>query len=182
VTVNRSSGSDMNANDDKRGDAHSVDQLLSIAREIVANVKNCWLVTVARSGEANARIVAPTPGADGDTEWTTWVLTSAGSRKVDEINRDDRVTLGYQHDPDSAYVALAGRGSIVADRSEISQRWNSSWNRVFQAGGADADAVFIKVVVDRIELFSLAREVAPAPFCKRCEVLVRDPSGGWSRA
>jgi general stress protein 26 len=172
----------MNANDNKKGDAYSVDQLLAIAREIVANVKNCWFVTIARSGEANARIVAPIPGTARDIEWTTWVLTSAGSRKVAEIRRDDRVTLGYQHDPDSAYVALAGRASIVADRSEISQRWNSAWNRVFQAGGADADAVFIKVVVERIELFSLAREITPAPFCKRCEVLARDPSGGWSRA
>jgi general stress protein 26 len=172
----------MNANDRKVGDPSSVDELLSVAREIMANVKNCWLVTAARSGEGNARIVAPIPGVPGESEWTTWVLTSDASRKVDEIRRDDRVTLGYQHDPDSAYVALAGRASIVDDRSEISKRWNDSWDRVFEAGAEDADAVFIKVVVDRIELFSLARGVAPAPYCKRSAALARDPSGASSVA
>jgi general stress protein 26 len=172
----------MNANDSKMGEAHSVDQLLSVARAIVLNVKNCWLVTVAPSGEANARIVAPIAGVPCESEWTAWVLTSAGSRKVDEIKRDDRVTLGYQHDPDGAYVVLAGRASIVDDRPEISKRWNDSWDRVFPVGAADADAVFIKVVADRIELFSLASGVAPAPFCKRCAALARDASGGWRAA
>jgi general stress protein 26 len=146
----------MVAHDDKTCIDHSAPELLSVARELIANVKNCWLVTVSRNGEAHARIVAPIPGVPGESEWTVWVLTSGDSRKVDEIRRDDRVTLGYQHDPDSAYAALAGHARIVDERAKISQRWNNSWDRVFQAGAEDTDAVFIRVEVDRIELFSLA--------------------------
>lgn len=172
----------MNTLGDKTGSEESATQLLVVARELMAQVKNCWLVTVARNGAGSARIVAPIPGVAGEREWTVWVLTSAGSRKVDEIRRDDRVTLGYQHDPDSAYVVLAGRASIIDDRARISQRWNKSWNNVFQAGAEDPDAIFVKVEVDRIELFSLAQKVAPAPFCKRSAALDRDASGHWGVA
>ena len=169
----------MNATDYQAESEDSANQLLAIARETMAKVKNCWFVTVTRSGETNARIVAPIPGVPGGDEWTVWVLTSSGSRKIDEIRRNDRVTLGYQHDPESAYVALAGRAIIINERAEISERWNKSWDNVFRAGAEDADAVFVKIEVDRIELFSLARKVTPAPFCKRSAALARNVEGNW---
>ena len=149
----------------------STTHLLAVARETMAKVKNCWLVTVAQGGAPSARIVAPIEGVPGEREWTIWVLTSRGSRKIDEIRGDGRVTLGYQHDPDSAYVALAGHATIIDDRAEIARRWNPSWNNVFEAGADDPDAVFIRVDVDHIELFSLAHKVAPEPFCKRSAVV-----------
>ena len=157
----------------------SAKQLLTIARETIAKVKNCWLVTVTQAGEARARIVAPIPGVPGQSEWLVWVLTSGASRKIDDIRRNDRVTLGYQYDPESAYVALFGHATIVDDRLEISERWIQSWDKVFQAGAEDTDAVFIKIQVHRIELFSLAREVTPAPFCKRSAALDLDGAGNW---
>ena len=169
------------ANDKTEGE-ESTTRLLAVARELMGQVKNCWLVTVARDGAGSARIVAPIPGVPGEREWTVWVLTSGGSRKTDEIKHDNRVTLGYQHDPDSAYVALTGHATIIDDRVEISQRWKKSWNDVFQAGAEDPDAVFVKVEVDRIEIFSLAQKVAPAPFCKRSAALARDASGRWGVA
>jgi general stress protein 26 len=46
-------------------------------------------------------------------EWTIWFLTSNASRKAADIRHDGRVTVGYQHDPDSAYVALVGDATIV---------------------------------------------------------------------
>ena len=169
----------MSTSGQSAGTEDSATHLLAVARETMAKVKNCWLVTVARNGEGSARIVAPIPGIPGEREWTVWVLTSNGSRKIDEIRRDGRVTLGYQYDPDSAYVALGGHATIVDDRAEISRRWNKSWSNVFQAGADDPDAVFIRLEVDRIELFNLARKVAPEPFCKRSAALSRDALGSW---
>lgn len=172
----------MHATDDRIDPGYSADRLLTVARGTVAKVKNFWLVSIARNGEASARVVAPIPGIPDERDWTIWVLTSSGSRKVAEIGRDDRVTLGYQHDPDSAYVVLVGHATIIDDRAQISRRWNESWNNVFAAGAEDLDAVFVRVDVDRIELFSLAQKVAPAPFCKRSAALVRDASGNWRAA
>lgn len=169
----------MSATDYREESGDPASQLLAIARETMEKVKNCWLVTVALGGEASARIVAPIPGVPDESEWIVWVLTSSGSRKIDEIQRDCRVTLGYQHDPESAYVALAGHATIVKDRVEISKRWKQSWDNVFHAGAEDADAVFVKIEVDRIELFSIARKVTPEPFCKRSAALARDATGNW---
>jgi general stress protein 26 len=169
----------MTSNDDGSPDRQPDEDPLAVAREIVAKVKNCWLVTVASDGQANARVVAPIAGVPGDRDWTFWVLTSKGSRKVAEIRNHGRVTLGYQYDPESAYVTLVGHASIVNDRMQISKRWETSWNRVFAAEADDPDAIFLRIEVDRIELFNLARKITPAPFCKRCLVLVRDRSGHW---
>ena len=176
----RIGAADMTLLDADAGKLGQVDRILAVARNTMAQVTNCWLVTIGQHGEPNARVVSPIPGVEGEEEWTIWFLTSRGSRKVADIRRDDRITIGYQHDPDSAYVVLAGRGTISEDRSEIARRWNQSWNRVFPAGAEDSDALFIKGKIDRIELWNLAQKVTPAPFGKRPAILLRDATRAWS--
>ena len=157
-----------------------VDDLLAAARDTVSKVKNCWIVTIGAGGEPNARIVSPIPGVAQDPDWTIWFLTSNGSRKAADIRADARVTLGFQHDPDSAYAVLAGRATIVDARSELASRWNAEWNRVFPAGPGDLDAVFVKIAVTRIELWNLKHGVTPPPFGKRAATLTCDGLGHWS--
>ena len=160
----------------------SPERLLEVAHATVAEVKNCWLVTNGLDGTATPRVVAPIPGVPGERDWTIWILTSASSRKMEEIRHDARVSLGYQHDPDSAYVALFGRATIVDDRAQIAMRWKPSWNTVFASGAEDSDAIFLRVDVDRIELFSVVRKVTPPPFSKKSATLKRDDQGNWNAA
>jgi general stress protein 26 len=162
------------------GKVAQVSRIIAAAQNTMAQVANCWLITIGQHGEPNARIVSPIPGVESDEEWTIWFLTSRGSRKIADIRRDDRITVGYQYDPDSAYVVLAGRGTISEDRSEIARRWDQSWNRVFPAGAEDPDALFVKGTIDRIELWNLAQKITPAPFGKRPAVLIRDVTRGWT--
>lgn len=170
----------MNVNDEGAGGKSLVDRWLAAARDTVAKVNLCWLVTVGCGGDPNARLVSPVAGIAGDDEWTIWFLTSNGLRKVADIRRDDHTMIGYQHDPDSAYVALAGRANIVEDRSEITPRWEKSWNLVFPDGASDPDAVFIRSEVNRIEPWNLAHKVTPTPFGKCAAVLARDAIGRWT--
>lgn len=172
ITTEHSSGDDQGV----------IDRLLSAARDTRLRVKHCWVATVGEHGEPHARVVSPIPSASGDDEWTVWFLTSKASRKTADIRRDSRVTIGYQDDQHSAYAALAGRGWIVEDRAELSRRWSSSWNAVFPTGADDLDAVFVKVVVERIELWNLAHKVTPAPFGKCAAVLQRSGAGPWATA
>src|SRR5262249_19885012 len=131
------------------GDRDEIAEWIAAARDTMARVSLCWLVTIGSNGRPNARIVSPIPALEDDDEWTIWFLTSKSSRKASDIRRDDRVTLGYQCDADSAYVTLGGRAAIVNDRSEIARRWSRSWNTVFPGGAEDLDAVFLRTVIDR---------------------------------
>jgi general stress protein 26 len=168
--------------DHSSGDQGLIDRLLTAARDTRLRAKHCWIATVGEHGEPHARIVSPIPGPSGDDEWTVWFLTSKASRKTAEIRRDGRVAIGYQDDQHSAYTTLAGRGWIVEDRWELARRWSSSWNAVFPKGADDLDAVFVKVDVERIELWNLALKVTPAPFGKCAAVLQRSGAGPWATA
>jgi general stress protein 26 len=162
------------------GGQESVDRLLAAATDVMAKVTNCWLVTMGRDGRPNARIVSPISGVSGDDEWRVWFLISNSSRKAADIHTDSRVLLGYQYDPDSAYVVLAGQAFIMEERSEISRRWSSAWDLVFPVGSEDMDAVFLKVEVECIELWNLAHKVTPAPFGKCAAMLARSVEGDWT--
>jgi len=91
------------------GQDQRVERLLGAARETIAEVRYCWIVTAASDGGANARVVLGQPSDAGDDVWTRWFLARRGSRKVAEIRRSGRATLAYQHDSGNAYVALAAR-------------------------------------------------------------------------
>jgi general stress protein 26 len=155
-----------------------VHQLLAAARETIGKARYCWAVTASENGGANARPMGRIPGRPGEDEWTVWFLTSGDSRKMAEIQRDPRITITYQQDSDSAYVTLAGTAALVADRSEIRNRWDPRWNVYVSGGAEDPNAVFIRIEVDRIELW--VRGVTPEPFGLRGSVLHRDSANRWS--
>lgn len=155
-----------------------VHQLLAAARETMRKARYCWAVTTSENGGANARPMGRIPGRPGEDEWTVWFLTSGDSRKAAEIRRDPRITITYQLDSDSAYVTLVGNAALVADRSEIRNRWDQRWNVYVPSGANDPNAVFIRIEVDRIELWVLG--VTPEPFGLRGSVLHRDSANRWS--
>jgi general stress protein 26 len=155
--------------------APTVDDVLRTAREIVAKVRYCMAVTPAEDGGANARVVGPFPP---DEEWSVAFVTSAGSRKADEIRRSGRLTLAYQHDPDGAYVALVGRARIAADAESKARLWVPGLDEWFPAGRGDPDAVVVRFAAERIEVWSQAGGIMPEPRGLRAAVVQRE-GGDW---
>jgi general stress protein 26 len=152
-----------------------VEGVLRTAREVVAKVRYCMAVTPAADGGANARVVGPFPP---DEEWSVAFVTSAGSRKADEIRRTGRLTLAYQHDPDGAYVALVGRARLAADAGSKARVWTAGLDEWFPAGREDPDAVVVRFAAERIEVWSLADRIMPEPRGLRAAVLRRE-DGEW---
>ncbi len=116
-----------------------VDRLLAAARDTMAKVTDCWAATPSADGGVSVRVVAPIPGVPGEDDWTIWLATGGGSRKAGEIRRSGRLTLGYQHHPDRAYVALIGRAALFEDRAEIRRRWVETWRVYFPRGPDDPE-------------------------------------------
>jgi general stress protein 26 len=158
-----------------------LERLLAAARDTMARVTYCWVATPSGDGGVNLRLVGPIRGVSGEEDWTIWFVTSGGSRKVADIRRAGRLTLGYQHHPDRAalvdYVALIGRAELVEDRSEIRDRWIEKWRVYFPGGPDDPDTIFVRLNVDRIEL--CVRGVTPEPFGSRHSVVERGTERSW---
>lgn len=154
-----------------------VDQLLAAAGAIKAKVADCWCVTLSEDGGVNVRVVGPIPGVSGEEDWTVWFVTRRSSRKAADIRRCGRLSLGYQHHPDRACVALIGRAALIEDKEEIRSRWIEGWRLYFPGGPDDPDIVLVRVDVDRIEL--CVQGVTPEPFGTRHSAVARDAQRRW---
>src|SRR5271155_5561886 len=104
----------------------TIEQILLVAKDITAKVLNCWVVTADQRGGANARVVQPFFSQLDQDGWVVRFLTSGKSRKAAEIASSGRVSLGYQHDPEQAYVTLAGEAHIIDDRDYLKDKWQTA--------------------------------------------------------
>ena len=153
----------------------SSEELLAEARRIVGRARFCVAAT-ASDGSANVRVVQL---LDLDADWTASFVTSASSRKVEEIRRTGRLALAFQHDADMAYVALAGRARVDADPATKARVWVPGLDRWFAAGGSDPDAVVVVLEVERLEMLSLGRGILTEPRGLRAVVVERTACRDW---
>jgi general stress protein 26 len=151
------------------------DELLRIARDIIAKVPSCMAITVDGNGDANARVVDPRPLSDG---WTVRFPTHRQSRKSAEIEQSGRLTLAYQYDAEKAYVSLIGRATIGEDVAAKTAGWNALAAKWFPGGPTDPNVVHVDFIAERIELWSTSQGVVPDPVRGLwAAVLVREGSG-----
>jgi general stress protein 26 len=151
-----------------------VDRLLSGARKIISSVRNCWLVTEAETGGANARPMGMLAEVD-ESRWTFRFIADDRSRKATDIRRVSRVELIFQHDAQDAFVALIGKATVLEDASEIRRLWDKVYK--IQREVDRANATFIEVDAERMCLW--IRGVTPEPFGLRPTEIERDSSGAW---
>jgi general stress protein 26 len=151
--------------------------LLAAAAEKIRTVRYCWLITAPDKADFRTRPMGRLPRDAGEDEWTPRFITDGRSAKVADMRRARHVSVIFQHDPDDAFVALAGKASLVEDKSEIRRRWTSAYDAFFPGGPDGSNAIFVAIDVARIELW--IRGVTPDPFGLRTTVIERDISRGW---
>jgi len=153
-----------------------IERLLAAARETIAEVPFCWVVTAAGGGRANARVVKAQGGDNNDDFWTRWFLTPRSGRKSAEIREAGRVTLAYQHASGSAYVVIAGRAELIDDRDAVDRRFRGS---IYddREGKVAASLIAVRVTADHLELH--VRGVTAEPWGRGRTLLERDPQGVW---
>lgn len=162
----------------QHSEERSVARLLAAARDAIAGVPICWVVTAAENGRgANARAVrdctADRAAAAAADPWTRWFLALPGSRKAAEIRRTGRATLAYQHGSGNAYVTLGGRAELLDDRAEVRARLRPVDD---PDGALAARLVAARVVADRVEVH--VRGVTAGPWGHGRTLLARDGAGG----
>ena len=158
-------------------DAVDVSRLLAGAAKTIGSVRNCWLATASDAGVANFRPMGRLARDGDDDGWKIRFLTDGRSRKASDMQRESEVAIIYQNDPDDAFVTLVGKAALNDSESEIRKRWKAAYNVYFPTEADRANAVFVEIEVERMELW--IRGVTPEPFGLHATVLERNAEGGW---
>jgi general stress protein 26 len=159
-----------------RPDAIDVNRLLVGAAKTMRSARYCWLATASKSGAPRVRPMGRILNDANEDEWRIRFLTDGRSQKAADMRRADEVTIVFQHEPDLAYVALTGRAELHEDAAETRSRWKGAYDAYFPSETERANAIFVEVEVDSMELW--IRGVTPEPFGLSATVLERG-AGGW---
>jgi general stress protein 26 len=161
-------------------DAAEVNRLLAGAAKAIESVRYCWLATAGEAGGGHLRPMGRLPRDVGDDEWMIRFVSDGRSNKASEMRCDEKVTIIFQNEPDEAFVSVIGPATLRERASEDGEHWKKAYEVFFPSEPDRANAIFIEVDVQRMELW--IRGVTPEPFGLQATVLERDAEGGWSAA
>ena len=100
------------------------DDLLASARQVINDSNFVALMTQDTAGRSRSRVMDPLPP---DEDFVIWMGTNPLSRKVEEIQRDPRVTLHWFRPDPPGYVTLHGRATLVDDPAAKKKYWKADW-------------------------------------------------------
>lgn len=114
---------------------------------LLNNFSTVMLTTMVGPDCCHAR---PMAVARVDKNTDLWLFTSRDSEKVREIEADSRVQVHGQ-DGWNNCVVLAGRATVVQDRTMIHEIWKPSFKPWFPDGADDPNIVLLHVTGERAE-------------------------------
>jgi general stress protein 26 len=103
-------------------------KLMTAGMEIMTSANTCGLITIDEEGLSRVRTMDPFPP---ENDFTVWFGTNSMSRKVEEIKKNNRVTLYYTDPDDSGYVTIHGTAQLIDDPIEKEQRWKKEWEAFY---------------------------------------------------
>lgn len=133
-------------------------ELIAEAREIMTTTRYCALITIDKSGSAQARTMdafAP------DEKMSVWFGTNPLSGKVAEIRRNPRVTLHYFDRDNQAYVTIHGTARLVNDAQEKARHWKDDWKAFYP--DRDKDYLLIEVRPVKLEVVNTKKGLVGDP-------------------
>ena len=111
--------------------------------ELVKDVKTAMLITnVKAAGNLSGR---PMGINKIDDDGTMWFFTKASSYKIDELLKDNQVSLAIQNDSEGIYLMINGSAELSFDKAKMKELWNPIMKVWFAKGLEDPDMALIKV-------------------------------------
>lgn len=148
------------------------------ARSTMKAAGHCFLITLDGQGQPQARIMDP---FEPEPDMSVWLGTHRGTRKVQQIRNNPQATLAYFDPEGKSYVTLLGHARLVEDREERRRRWKEQWEAFYPGGAEGEHYLLIHFIPSRIEIMSLAHDLASDPLAWRPAILTRH-GDGWKTA
>lgn len=126
--------------------SHDVSKLV----EKIKDIRIAMMTTIENDQDLHSRpMYTNTPEDDG----TLWFFTEQDSSKVNEVQKDRHVNLGYSSPSDNLYVAISGTAKVVTDRAKIKELWSEGLRGWFPKGSDDPNIALLKVTIDQGEFW-----------------------------
>ena len=68
-----------------------------------------------------------------------WFVTSVETHKVDELEADPHVSLGYYNDSTQEWVSVSGMATLTQDRDMLHELYQRDWKAWFPDEGGNKD-------------------------------------------
>jgi general stress protein 26 len=86
-----------------------------------------------------------------DENGDLWFFTSDDSRKIEEIERDNRINVAYSDPDGNTYVSVFGTAEVVKDRAKIEELWSPVYKAWFPEGINDPKVCLLRISVEDAE-------------------------------
>jgi general stress protein 26 len=116
--------------------------------QLIRDIGVALLTTMDRDGLFHTRPVQ-TLQVEGDQ--ALWFFTDWSSSKVDEINHDVRVSLGYADPAKNVYCAVSGLGRLLRDIQKAKQLWSMEQRAYYPDGPEDERLALLRVQIEHAE-------------------------------
>jgi general stress protein 26 len=114
-------------------------------KDLVESVNICMFTTM---DDCNNIFSRPMSTVKIDDEGNAWFFTNEYSEKIQEVSRDNSVTLIYAHPGKNVFVSVKGSCTIIVNKKQIEELWNPLLKAWFPLGIDDPKLCLIKVVTE----------------------------------
>ena len=121
---------------------------LKKVNELIQSIRIALFTTVDHEGNFHTR---PLQTMQVEPEGRLWFFTDWNSPKVDELEHDVRVSLGYANPSNNTYVAISGKGRLFRDREKAKQLWSIEQRAYYPEGPQDSRLALLQVQIERAE-------------------------------
>lgn len=116
--------------------------------EKIKDIRTAMMTTVALDGSLHSRPMATQQQEfDGDL----WFFTGKDSLKIDELEKNNQVSVAYAAPDDNRYVSISGTASIVDDQAKIDELWSPFVKAWFPDGKDDPNITLVHVKPETAE-------------------------------
>ncbi len=114
----------------------------------IKGIRIAMMTTVDTDGSLRSR---PMATQDMEFDGDLWFFTKASAPKVDDVQHDQQVNLGYVKPDDNLFVSVSGTAQLIRDRQKMDELWKPALKAWFPNGKEDPDLALLKVTVDSAE-------------------------------
>ena len=109
-------------------DKNERNKIINAAQEIMNDAQTCALISLDNDGNARVRTMDPFPP---EKDLVVWFGTNLHSRKVEQIRKNNKVTLYYLDKDATGYVTIHGAAELVDDGSSKEKYWKETWKNFY---------------------------------------------------
>ena len=120
-----------------RDDDVSTEKKLDDLYELIEDMEVCMMTTRRFDGRLVSRPMALQQRKEGTAD--LWFMTTTDTQKLDEIEPQPEVNLGFYNSKSREWVSVSGRARVSQHRGKIRELYKPDWKAWLPEEGGDRD-------------------------------------------